>query len=183
MIKTCYIVMKIDWVTFKIDYCLILINCALPKFCKQAFSCTFHKRAKKLSAPIVECSVHQLLSAVCTNCWGHKSWLTGPDPGFDWRFLQSQDPTLSGPWQVSATRPSPVKALFSQEELEIAGLSLSQFLMAELFHPGKSNLLIPPYFQISLFSKSCVTLPSHREHNYILILSRSSHYITISWFV
>ena len=37
--------------------------------------------------------------------------------------------------QVSATRPSPVKAIFSQEELEVAALSLSQLLMTELLHP------------------------------------------------
>ncbi|XP_063677273.1 E3 ubiquitin-protein ligase HERC2-like isoform X2 [Bolinopsis microptera] len=36
---------------------------------------------------------------------------------------------------VSATRPSPVKAIFSQEELEVAALSLSQLLMTELLHP------------------------------------------------
>ena len=38
-------------------------------------------------------------------------------------------------YQVSATRPSPVKAIFSQEELEVAALSLSQLLMTELLHP------------------------------------------------
>ena len=56
--------------------------------------------------------------------------------------------------QVSATRPSPVKAIFSQEELEVAALSLSQLLMTELLHPDSvsepSSKVSPGTHQLSL---------------------------------